>query len=388
MRKNRADCVHIMKTCKELANNGFDVVLVTPHVFRKEYKYNKNEIWELYGLRNNSFKIVELPTVIIENLECDNKLIEKFYQMQQFVIFTIYLLILLSFIKKDAKIFFFSKNFIFSFVVATLGKIRSKRFKHIVDYPVFLKYQKTHQIILKNADFIIPNKKYHVNLLNHLYHIPFEKMYNVNFVSQYNDFINDFVSKDEAREKLNIDKNVKIAMYAGKISPTIKEIHYYIEAAKILKDVKFYLIGAKDDDIRFYKIKLDIEKIKNVFFEKFQPLTTLFLYIQAADVLLSYYTSHNQFYKYQIGPAKSSLYTISMRPIIMPDLESLRDIFDDTQVFFVKPDNPLELSKKIEYILNHREVARNKATNAFNFAKDNSFEVVIGKLSNIILNLN
>lgn len=44
IRKNRADCVHVMRSCHEFVKNGFLVNLVTPRTFRSEYKKSKEEI--------------------------------------------------------------------------------------------------------------------------------------------------------------------------------------------------------------------------------------------------------------------------------------------------------------------------------------------------------
>ena len=45
MRKNRADPVHTMHSCRVFSELGWDVTLLTPRVFRKEWNQPKTAIW-------------------------------------------------------------------------------------------------------------------------------------------------------------------------------------------------------------------------------------------------------------------------------------------------------------------------------------------------------
>jgi hypothetical protein len=89
MRKNKADALHIMRTCEAFKENGFNVTLITPRVYRREYKYRFNEIWDLYGIRNKLFPIIELPTLFFENR---TKVLSK--QIQLFIMHFLYMLFL------------------------------------------------------------------------------------------------------------------------------------------------------------------------------------------------------------------------------------------------------------------------------------------------------
>jgi hypothetical protein len=117
MRKNKADALHIMRTCEAFKENGFNVTLITPRVYRREYKYRFNEIWDLYGIRNKLFPIIELPTLFFENR---TKVLSK--QIQLFIMHFLYMLFLIATLNLKKNTLIYSKSY-----VSTIPYILMKR---------------------------------------------------------------------------------------------------------------------------------------------------------------------------------------------------------------------------------------------------------------------
>ena len=384
IRKNKADPVHIVKSCKEFVHNGFDVVLITPKTFRNNYKKKKSDVWDIYGLKKNYFTLIELPTIILESLGTNFKLIDKLNQIQQFLLFSIYL----TFLKITSKIkrndVFYSKSYIFSYVLEIFRKLKIIKNLHVFECAIFSRYQKTHKFIFDNVDYLYISNNYLKDILIKKYSVCENKMSILGYISQYEDFKDKMVGITKARELLNISLSEKIIMYAGKLMPESEEIEYIYQTAKILYQYSFYIVGINENKRYEYLDKINSRGINNISFIEFQPLTKLFLYLQSADILASYYPSRNEFYKNQINPAKSTLYMITNRPVIMADLPSLRELLNDEQVFFVEPDNVKKLAYTIVYILNHKFESEIKAHKALDYAKENTYRKKYGFISELI----
>jgi glycosyltransferase involved in cell wall biosynthesis len=388
IRKNKADPVHVVKTCKEFVHNGFEVILVTPKIKRDNYKKKKDEVWDLYGIEKDFFKLVELPTFIFEKLGSKYKVFDKINQLQQFIAFFIYLVVIKLFGKVKKGDIFYSKSYIFSYVLEIFRRARIFDNEHFFEYPIFSRYQNTHQFIFNNVDYIFVSNNYLKNILKDKYKVDDGKISLIGFISQFEDFKNKFISKDEARVKLKIDKSKKIILYAGKLMSFSKEIDYIYETAKILNQYSFYIIGINEAERNKYLNETKLKGVYNINFVEFLPLETLFTYLQCADVLVSYYPSDNDFHRNQINPAKSTLYTISNRPVIMADLPSLRELLNDEHIFFVEPDNVEKLVDKINYVLQNQKESEIKATNALKYAKENTYVHKYRLFSEIIKSIN
>lgn len=367
VRKNRADAVHMMKSCYAFSNLGIDVTLVTYRVFRKDWKVAREDVWKLYGM-DESFKIIELPTIITEEYIFDRYLLDRVQRLFWFTLF--YLPLWLKTFKSSKETVIYSKCYLGILPAILLRKLLRLRWSIIFEKPDFIAQKKIHKYICKNVDGIVAINSFIAEKLVEKYGISQEKVEVHGFYSLRDDFLKLAISKSGARKKVNLPDDKYIIMYTGKLGKEMLEPKYIMEAAEQCPDKLFVLVGAREPVKESFESFLHQRNIQNVVIRGFQPLEEIFYYVQAGDVLLSYY-DNNDFSAYQRVPAKLGVYVCANRPIILADLPGLRYYLNDEQVYFVQPDSPRELAKVINYVAEHNEEAQGKAKKLNVFSERN-----------------
>jgi glycosyltransferase involved in cell wall biosynthesis len=385
LRKNRADCIHIMKTCKVFYDLGWEIVIITPKVFRKENRKKLNELYILYGFEKNYFKIIELPTLIIEDLH-GNFFYTLNYQFQISIASFFYLAYLLLFNKIKKNDVIYSKSYSISASFILLKKLIRKKIDMVFEKPDIL-LKLIHKFVLKNTNIIIVINEFIKKEISNYYPDKKENIVKIDFPSMYDDF-ESYLNYDmvELRKELNIEEK-SIVMYAGKIFPESKEISYILKAAGMLKNVSFYFVGLRNEfNSYFSKLKENLN-LYNIKFINYLSLTDFFKYLLISDILVSYYDSFDKLSVDQRVPSKSSLYILTSKPIIFADLPSMRELWDDSQVYFVKPDSPELLAETIIKIFENPIEAKEKAKRCLEFAKRNTYRSSYNKIANEILKI-
>lgn len=142
------------------------------------------------------------------------------------------------------------------------------------------------------------------------------------------------ISKDEARAKLNLPQDKKLALYVG------REISW--KGMEILNEAEKFL----ERDI--------IKVISN------RPYTEMPLWLKAADVVLALGTKTNDYSYLYTSPMKIFEYLASERPIIASNTPANREILSDSEAYFYEPDDPKDLAEKIKYVLSNPTDAQSK----------------------------
>ena len=161
------------------------------------------------------------------------------------------------------------------------------------------------------------------------------------------------LSKEQARSLLGLPLDRKMAIYTGKIFWGYQEMEYLIQAAQLIPDVHFLLVGGRSDHIERLQHRQKQEGPANLQFVGFVPPSQVQTYQMAADVLLSYYSSGTELNRYR-SPGKLFEYMASGRPIITGDYPVMREVLDKNMVIFVPPDSPQLLAKEIQTLLQDR----------------------------------
>ncbi|WP_412560011.1 glycosyltransferase [Winogradskyella sp. MIT101101] len=378
MRKNRSDAVHIMMCCSALAKHNTNVVLVTPKVKRNGYNVKFSEIFDLYGLEQ-TFNIKELPTRINEKTQGSLK----------FWTITIQKLIhFFGFFWSNKRTFSNDETIIYSqcyisavpyILLRKVGLVSSK----IVFTAASIKPKSyLHKFVIRNSDLIIAGLKYTVSDIIKHTGVNKEKFADTPLVFLSNSMRGkEELSKQDCRRELKFIDDKKYILYAGKTGVGKKSVEYFLECAKNLEEFNFVLVGANENTMRYYQRVIKEDNLNNLTVVPFLPLPEYYKYVKAADLLVDYYeaTYYNKFY---LGPGKSSSYFNSKNPVLFSDLPSLRHLFPEEIVFFVEPDNPKLLIKKVKEILQDEEKMNLKSELAYNYAQKHSFEYTMGKILN------
>lgn len=173
------------------------------------------------------------------------------------------------------------------------------------------------------------------------------------------------VSSAEARSRLGLERDQKIALYAGSLQRW-KGVSTLIEAAELLPaDVSAYIVGGAAGETAALKTKN--EKLiagRRLILTGQRPWSEMPLWLAAADVLVLPNTGREEISRYWTSPMKLFEYMAAGRPIVASDIPSIREVIDDSMAFFATPDDPRSLVEAICKILADPTAAAHRAARA------------------------
>ena len=160
------------------------------------------------------------------------------------------------------------------------------------------------------------------------------------YFSKYNNIDN--VYKDN-KFKINIT-------YCGHLYD-YKGIPLILEAAKILKDYNFNIVGGKDRDIKRHKKNSS----KNVIFWGYQNYLDIPKYLYSSNLLLVPYSKRGSpWSKSSItSPIKLFEYLSTKIPVLCSKIDGIRNWVSEKDVSFFKAGNLNNFCEKIKYIIDN-----------------------------------
>ncbi|MBT4850333.1 glycosyltransferase [Candidatus Parcubacteria bacterium] len=157
------------------------------------------------------------------------------------------------------------------------------------------------------------------------------------------------LSKKEAREKLDLDQNKKIALYAGHLYDW-KGAQTLADASKFLdQNTTVVFIGGTDKDIETFQEKN--KDYKNILIAGRKPHEKVPIYLRAADALILPNSGKEKVSRYYTSPMKLFEYMASGRPIVASALPSIKEVLNDKNAILFEPDSPDSLAKGIKTAL-------------------------------------
>lgn len=359
----------IMKTCEGLAND-FEVELWVP--WRHNPGFKKADAFEYHGVKKN-FLIKRLPA--LDGMAfIPGKL--GFYLLVASFNVSVFLYALFRGILKSAVFYAHDTR-----DAVLLLLFRPRIFFEIHDF-----YKSSVDFINKlgfsRAAGLIVTNKYKMEKINKEYGIPMERMLHQPNVVDVEKF-NPNISKEEAREKLQLPRDEKIILYTGHLFGW-KGVDTLLESAKYLpKNQVIYFVGGTDEDIESFKKKKESLGIGDaVVIAGRKPHDEIPLWQRAADVLVLPNTAKEEASKYETSPVKLFEYMASGTPILASDLPSIRNIVNENMVWFFEADNSKDLNQVIQKSLSSEKESQNKADNA----RQESQKYTWGNRSKNILN--
>ena len=327
----RTNQISDLRFCEGFAENGIELNYVAPFVYRKNnLKYRT--LFESYGIKF-SYKMTILWTPLID--DCS-----KFIALPiLFAYYTGYLFFY-SIYNIHKEYFIISRYpYILLINIFFVNLFRKKRkIKNILWAHEICTSHKIYDYVYTHVDGIIGTNSYINRQFREKYGINQSRLViSLNPISSSQ--INNVMTKQDARQILNIKDDVKLAVYTGKLYTGQKEIEYILEAAKQLKRITFLFTGGKPDVVRHYLEFCEIRGISNTFFTGFiEDYKNVQIYQIAADVLISYYTRQDHLVEYNY-PQKITEYMLSGNPIVTPNFEATRDVLNGKNAIFVQPEN-------------------------------------------------
>ena len=338
----KAHGIQIMKMCETFANVGLKLELVLPWRFNRI----KEDAFDFYGVKRN-FKIKKIFSLDLIFLNIP-KICFWIQSLTFFISAFFYLLFkktdiiysrdyfslyLLSFSKKNlvCEIHTFPKNFI-------LPKRVFKKAKNIIVITKGLKESLIKKGIDKNKILVAPDG------------VDIEK-FDID------------ISREDARKKLNLPQDKKIALYTGHLYKW-KGAQVLAEASKFLdKDTVIIFVGGTEKDEKRFKEKN--KDIDNILILGYKPYFEIPYYLKAADVLVLPNSGKTEISKGWTSPMKMFEYMASKRPIIASDLPSIKEILDENNAILVESDDSHNLAQGIKQALKNPNLSVKISLQAF-----------------------
>jgi len=323
--------IQIAKMCEAFALAGNEVTLTYP--FRRNYPENKVSIFEYYSIKNN-FKIKRLiaPDFFISGIL--GKITFHLNNFISAIILCIYGLFSgadIIYSRDELPLYFlsfFKKNLVFE--AHKFSNVRSLYYKKfrvggmkIISITDALKKEFINAGFLDSNVVVAPDG---VDL---------------------DEFKAD-VSKKEARIKTGLPQDRTIIMYTGHLFEW-KGAHILAEAAEYIPEILFVFVGGTSHDVKQFREKYG--QAGNILILGHKQHKEISAFLSAADVLVLPNSIKDKISGYT-SPLKLFEYMASNRPIVASDLESIREILNEKNSVLVKPNDPKDLVRGINMILN------------------------------------
>lgn len=342
----KAHGIQIMKMCEAFSDAGTSVTLVTSWRFN----HIKEDPFEFYGIKRG-FKIVYLPNLELTQLGWIG-------YWARTVTYSISLFFYLLFKKFDA---IYGRNELPLYIATLFNRCT---------------YWEAHDgrwnLIIKR---LLPRLRGISVISTPLKDFYIEKGFDAEKLRIFPDgvdinlFMKD-LSKEKAREILEIKSDKKIILYTGHLYKW-KGVDTLAEAARKMPNGDFYIVGGTPKDIDgFSKKYKNIENLKIVGHVKYEKIP---IYLKSADVLVLPNSGREDISKKYTSPLKLFEYMASGRPIVVSDLESMRAILDEDLAYFFKPDNSGSLRDTTETVFKNYEESKEKAQRSIEKVKNFSW---------------
>ena len=216
----------------------------------------------------------------------------------------------------------------------------------------------------QNARGLITTNRLKMPILKKEFDIPMERIFHKpNAVDTSMFRIS--ASREEARKKIGLPQDQVIILYCGQVV-LWKGADGLLAAHSFLKPNEFIYFNVSGDDItigEFEERKRALDP-KNVIVVKGVTHKDIPMWLRAADVLVLPNTARDHASKFDTSPVKLFEYMASGRPIVCSDLPSLRNVVDDTMVWFYEPDNPEALADAIHAVFDNPQKSEEKSKKA------------------------
>ncbi|MEK7177182.1 MAG: glycosyltransferase family 4 protein [Patescibacteria group bacterium] len=348
----RAHSIQIMKMCEAFVSEGIEVELVVPD---KKNNLGESEVFKYYGIKN-LFKIKRISST---DLLGKTRFFGKLFYWIDLVTFLIGLHLA---VKIEGESIIYSRDPILFLPFLRMEKC--SMWAEIHDIP---KHQLLFFRLLRRVAGVVVITK-------HLKRILVEMGLGESKIMVAPDAVdtegfNISVSQKKIRQKLGIPLDRKVVMYTG-LFDEWKGYRTLLEASLLLSpEIKIVMMGGTPEQVNHLR-----GEYPKVIFWGFRPYNELAENQRAADILVVPNSDKVMISKYFTSPLKLFAYMTSGVPIIASDLPSLREIVDESTVFFFTSDDPKSLANTINYILSNPNDANKKAEQALIRVREYSWQ--------------
>lgn len=330
---NKAASLFAAKSAEAFAEEGMDVELVVSRRLRREM----GDPYDYYRTKRN-FNIVYLPVLDIPTPDFMTTIRFALSSLSSSLFCYWYLL------RHAGKRDIIYSNEYLPLFFASLSF--SQTFYEMHDFPET--GRGLFGVFLRRMRWVLIHNTWKVEAAKRIFKINEDRILCEPNAVQVEDF-DIAVSKNDAREELNLPKDKKIIVYTGHLY-SWKGVDTLALAAKELpKDYLVVFVGGVPEDIK--KLSDAHKGEPNILIAGWRTHSEIPLWQKAADVLILPNTAKENISKYYTSPMKLFEYMASKRPIVATDIPSIREVLDDSNAMIVAPDDPNAMAKGIINIL-------------------------------------
>jgi glycosyltransferase involved in cell wall biosynthesis len=329
---NKAASLFVAKSAESFAQEGIAVTLVVPRRTGRE----KGDPYGYYGVEKN-FRIVYLPVLDMGRIG----FLERIRFAISFWSFsTVSFFYLLAKSSKDDIIY--SNESLPLFLISFT---RANTFYEMHDFPE--SKRGFFRLFIRCMRGVIIHNRWKAQKAHELgFTVESQVLCEPNAVDMREFDIN--VSKDEARQKLGLPLNKKIAVYTGHLY-SWKGVDTLALAAKELpNEYRVMFVGGSNEDVQ--RFKNTYGATSTIVIAGFRPHHEIPLWQKAADVLVLPNTAKEDISNYYTSPMKLFEYAASRKPIVASNIPSITELIDDTKAVLIYPDDPSILAQAIRQV--------------------------------------
>lgn len=180
------------------------------------------------------------------------------------------------------------------------------------------------------------------------------------------------LTQADARKELCLPLDKTVVLYKGHLYEQ-KGAHTIARAAPLLVGkAELVFIGGNEPDVEAFKKEFDA--YENVHILGNKPRRETPIYQKAADFLVIPNSAKDDVSKLYTSPMKLFGYMASGVPIIASDLPSLREILDESLVYFFTPDSPESFAEVLVRALATPEESKKKGEATLVLAGEHSWQ--------------
>lgn len=291
---------------------------------------------------------------------------------------------------------FVAKNFVFSivkFILFAFDIIFLKRilktkvvwtvnnlYSHEKIYPKLEKLGR--RFFAQKSDAIICHCYRAKDLITKEFKISTEKIHVIP-MGNYTKYYKNFISKDDARNKLSFPQDAFIFLHFGRVKE-YKGIDFLIKSFQKInrnEDIKLLIVGSLPDKQYGIYLKKIAEINKNIhFFFRYVSDDKIQQYMNASDIVVTSY-------KEILNSGEIILALGFGKPIIAPDIGCISEIIDNDGSFLYNSNEKNALEKALEDGINNKDNLEKMGTHNLKLAEKLDWKVVGEKTKQIYQNL-
>jgi glycosyltransferase involved in cell wall biosynthesis len=156
------------------------------------------------------------------------------------------------------------------------------------------------------------------------------------------------LSRVDARRLVGVEEKASLIVYTGQLYPW-KGADVLAAAAEQIPAAQFVFVGGVGEELAHFRARW--QHVPNIRVEGQVPHERIPAWQAAADILVLPNSAHEPLSERYTSPMKLFEYMASKRPIVASDVESIREVVDDSMAYFVTPDDASALALCLARVL-------------------------------------